>query len=119
MTSKTSTARPSSLTRRQFYAKLRAAGFQRIAGAEHMRFTRTGVTYSKGTGPRRITVTVPKDHLRTAMVFGSTLPLTGVMFDTSEGGKAPLGRGFDHKAMGLPCFLWVVLALAGGHITVK
>ena len=101
------------LTRRGFYAKLRAAGFTRSA----LQMTRQGVTYAKGKGPNMVTVTIPKSHTRTAMVFGE-LPLTGVMYDTSEGRTAPFGRGFNPAELGLPCFLWVVLALAAGQITI-
>ena len=102
------------LTRRQFYGKLRAAGFTRSA----LQMTRQGVTYAKGKGPNMVTVTIPKDHTGTAMIFGGSLPLTGVMYDTSEGRTAPFGRGFDPAELGLPCFLWVVLALAAGQITI-
>jgi len=102
------------LTRRGFYAKLRAAGFARSA----LQLTRQGVTYAKGVGPNMVTVTVPKGHTHTAMVFGGALPLTGVMYDTSEGRTAPFGRGFDPAELGMPCFLWVVLALAAGQITI-
>jgi len=110
----TKTAKWTPLTRRGFYAKLRADGFTRSP----LQLTRTGVTYAKGVGPNMVTVTIPKGHTHTAMVFGSPLPLTGVMYDTSEGRTAPFGRGFDPAELGLPCFLWVVLALAAGQITI-
>jgi len=114
---KTTATRPSfsPLTRRQFYARLRREGFAKSP----MQMTRAGVTYTKGTGRDMVSVTIPKDHSHTAMVFGQGLPLTGVMYDTSEGRRAPFGRGFDPASLNMPCFLWVVLALAGGHITEK
>ena len=97
------------LTRRAFYARLRAAGY-----SKGMQLTRTGVTYSKGTGRNMATVTIPKSHTGTAMIYGD-LPLTGTFVDvTSTGGR--IGSPVNPAQLGLPCFLWFALGLALGQI---
>lgn len=54
------------MSRRSFFAQMRKIGFNK----SRLQLTRVGITYEKGSGQSRVTVTVPKNHESTFHILG-------------------------------------------------
>ncbi len=67
------------ITRRKFFAQMRKLGFSK----SRIQLTRVGITYSKGEGSDRVSVTVPKGHDSTFTIVGN-VPYSGIFVHCSE-----------------------------------
>ena len=100
------------LTRRQFFSRLRAAGFSK----SNLQLSRISLTYErKDADGRRETLSVPKHHDNNFHVLGN-VPYSGMWNRAGSGVR--WGRIFDPAAAGLDSMLEVALGLVTGDLTV-
>jgi hypothetical protein len=103
------------LTRRQFFARLRALGYAK----SRIQMTRIGLTYVKEDADfGRITVTVPKYHESTFTILGD-VPYSGIFVEKTEGREPNWGISVDISALGFENMLEVCLGLCSGDIEMK
>jgi len=102
------------LTRRQFFTRLRAAGFSK----SNLQLSRISLTYErKDAEGRREVLSVPKQHEETFHVLGSHVPYSGVW--NRAGSRVRWGNLIDPDAVGLHSMLEVALGLVTGDLTVE
>ena len=102
------------ITRRQFFSRLRAAGFSK----SNLQLSRTSLTYErKDTEGRREVLSVPKRHEETFHVLGN-VPYSGV-WSRARGLRHRRGNLIDPAAVGLHSMLEVALGLVTGDLTVE
>ena len=101
------------LTRRQFYSRLRKRGFTKSP----LQMSRNGITYTKGDGPERVTVTVPTSHSGTFHILGD-VPYSGIYFEQTPGRTVNWGNPVPTQELQLNMFE-VCLGLVDGGITIR
>lgn len=98
------------LTRKQFFARMRKAGFKK----SRLQMTRIGLTYEREGEDGLVTVTVPKSHESTFHILGS-VPYSGI-FVEDIGKQTNWGIPVDPSSLGLSNMLEVCLGLCTGSI---
>jgi len=94
-----------SITRRQFFARMRKVGYSR----SRMQMARNGVTYSKDD----IMVTIPKGHEGTFTITGAEF--SGIFVEVIPGRSVNWGTPVDTADLGIS-MLEVCLGLCSGGI---
>ena len=101
------------ITRRQFFSRLRAAGFSK----SNLQLSRISLTYERVDAEgRREVLSVPKQHEETFHVLGN-VPYSGVW--NRAGSRVRWGNLIDPAAVGLRSMLEVALGLVTGDLTVE
>ena len=103
------------LSRRQFFSRLKSAGFSK----SRLQMTRVGLTYEKALEEGgRVTLTVPKSHSSTFHILGD-VPYSGIFHEKIEGREVNWGNSVDPASLGLNNMLEVCLGLINGDITMS
>ena len=99
------------VTRPQFFARLRKAGFSK----SRFQLTRIGLTYEKEVDGKRVTLTVPKHHSSTFHILGD-VSYSGIFHEYTPDRQVNWGITVNPADLGLGNMLDVCLGLVNGDI---
>ena len=100
------------LSRLSFFSKMRKLGYSK----SRLQMTRAGITYTKGEGRWRTSVTVPKSHSSTFTILGGG-GITGIFHEHRPERAVSWGISIVPSELGASNMLEVCLGICSGTIT--